>query len=260
MTRTLATTDQIAAAKLAGAVIPPKSWDVVIYSQGKVVASWYDARGRKQCAYSSEAVADRNRRKFAEMVEFGASLPNIRKAVASDLHSANQTARACAAIVAIMDQTTMRVGGAEYAAENGTYGASSLLKSHVSIDGETVRFSFTGKHHKSHDKSVSGAALVEAIEFFVATEGDKLFPVTETAVRAYLSAFGATPKQFRTYHASRVCSELLDAAGPAADAKAAKANINRAVKQVSELLGNTPAMARNSYIDPTILAAYAAGM
>lgn len=259
-TRTPATTEQIEAAKLLGAIVPPSSWDVTVYAQGKVVASWYDAKGRKQSAYSAEAIEARNTNKFGAMVAFGESLPNIRRAVDSDLHSANLKTRACAAIVAIMDATTMRVGGAEYAAENGTYGASSLLKSHVTIEGETVYFSFTGKHHKSHDKSVTGSALVEAIESFMTTGGDKLFPVNETAVRAYLSTFGATPKQFRTFHASRIADALLQAMGPAADAKTAKANINAAIKQVSLLLGNTPTMARNSYVNPAILAAYAAGL
>ncbi len=209
---------------------------------------------------TEEVMLARKSRVFGGMLHFGESLPSIRIAVASDLNSSNLQTRACAAIVAIIDQTTMRIGGAEYAAANKTYGASSMLKSHVLVTANDISFDFIGKHHKSHCKTVTGTALIEAIKFFMSLEGDKLFPVTETQVRAYLSQFGATPKQFRTYHASRLANELLTEMGKAADEKTARKNIISAVKTVSQLLGNTPAMARGSYINPAVLAAYAANI
>lgn len=259
MTRQLATVEQIEKARALGAILPPTSWDVEFPTGGKVIATWTDSKGRRQYAYSAEAIAERNAKKFAEMLPFAESLPNLRCAVASDLCSASPTTRACAAIVALMDQTAMRIGSAEYASENGTYGASSLLKSHIGLDGDVVTMTFVGKHHKSHTKTATGRDLANAIRSFLSTEGDKLFPVTETQVRAYLSRFGATPKMFRTFHATRLAQELLQSMGAAADEKTAKKNIASAVKQVSEFLGNTPAMARGSYIDPAILADYAGG-
>lgn len=260
MNRTPATAELIAAARNLGAIVPPTSWDLtVLPAGGKVLAKWFDAKGRQQCAYSAEAVAERNSRKFAAMLEFGEQLLNIRRAYRADLNSTDARVRACAAIVLIMDETTMRVGGAEYAEENGTYGASSLLKSHVSLEGDTVRFSYVGKHHKSHDKQVQSADLAAVISaFLVSTEGESLFPVNETQVRGYLSAFGATPKMWRTYHATRVADETLAAMGAPANEKQAKANIAKAMIVVSQMLGNSPAMARSSYVNPAVLADYAA--
>lgn len=255
----LATEQQIADARALGAAVPPSAWGVEIVGGPKVLATWFDLRGRKQAAYSAAAVEARAERKFGAMLAFGEQIPNIRRAVAADLRSADERVRACAAVVAIIDQTTMRIGSAAYSAENETYGASSLLKSHLSFKGKCAVFSFTGKHHVEHRVTVTGADLLAALRGFAAdAHGEKLFPVNETQVRAYLGAFGVSPKQFRTYHATRIAAQMLEAAGAPANEAAAKKIIATTCKAVAAVLGNTPAMARASYINPAILADYAA--
>jgi len=264
------TADDRQKAKDRGAIVPPTSWDLWVNPDpnGKIVAKWKDAKGRTQAAYSAEAVANRDAHKFEGLHAFKSALPKIRESVESDLDKSDaQKERVAAAVVKLIDATTMRVGSEKYAKENGTYGASSLRKDHVKVEGDTVTMSFVGKHNQNWERSVKDSKLASAVSHLMSLPGDRVFqfhsadgslrPLTEQAVGEYLKPFGATPKQFRTYHASELAFHFLRELGVPKSEADAKKNIAIAVKKTSEILGNTPAVARSSYIAPAILDSYA---
>lgn len=264
-----ASAEEVAHARSLGIKIPATVWGLKINPDpdSKVAATWRDQRGRSQSVYRQHAVEARKDKIFGpDLRSFADALPQIRKKVAEDLkQDGTSIERACAAIVALIDQTTMRVGSEKYVDDNATFGASSLRKVHVSVSGRTVKCTFAGKHHKEHEKVADDPALAEAVRTFMQLPGDRVFqakgsrglvPVTETRVLDYLAPFGVTPKQFRTYHATRMAREILAGMGVPKDESTAKKNIVECCKRVAAHLGNTPAMARSSYIDPAIFHAY----
>lgn len=271
--RTPATKQQLATAKERGVIVPPKSWDVHIAPdpEAKVQVTWIDAGGKKQYGYHPHAVAERDAHKFAGVHQFAQTLPAIRERVASDLQRPDaQREKVAAAVVTLLDKAIMRVGGEEFAQEHDTYGASSLRKDHVRVEGDTVHAEFAGKHDVAHTKDIQDTALAEAVQHLLTLPGERLFsyhtpsggtaPMTEDKVRDYLGEFGVTPKQFRTYHASRLAAQYLDEMGPPASDKEAQKNIAIAVTKTAEQLGNTPTVCRGSYINPAILDAYRQGI
>jgi DNA topoisomerase-1 len=252
--------------------IPPTSWGLRVAAdpEAAVQAVWRDRKGREQRLYHSRHTEEAAAHKFAQVQAFAKALPKIRRKVQADLRGeGGERARAAAAIVSLIDATTMRVGSEGYAQENGTYGASSLRKEHVHVEGSTVHVAFRGKHGVAWERSVENAPLAAALESLMKLPGERVFQhqgarglsaVDESAVREYLKPFGVSPKQFRTYHAARRARELLLAAGKPEDEQEAKRKIAAAVKQVASELGNTPAVCRSSYINPAILDAYAKGL
>ena len=264
----IATPEQIEAAKQRGVRVPPTAWGLKIHPEGaKVVASWRDLKGRVQSAYSPAAVRERDAHKFGALESFEKELPNIRHTVMADLHGDDaEKARIAAAVVYLIDSTTMRIGSEEYAQEYGTYGASSLRKGHVHVEGNTVTVSFTGKHQQEWSRTVKGKEFASVVRHLMKLPGDKLFqyrdakgelkPLTEETVREYLRPHGVIPKQFRTFHATRIASEALRQLGPAPNVKQADKNIMAAAKMTAEALGNTPTICLNSYINPAILQDY----
>lgn len=250
--------------------IPPASWGLWVNpdTTGRVQATWFDGAGRKQYRYSATHTESAAENKFNKVHDFSKKLPDIRRKVAGDLRGGGiSRAKVAAAVISIIDQTCMRVGSEEYAEEHGTYGASSLRKNHVSVDGGTVRFHFSGKHSKEWDRELHDTTVATVVKRLLKVPGDKLFqyeangkiiPITESHVNSYLRQFGVTAKQFRTYHASRMAADLLKQAGKPKTEADAKKTISRVCKDVAEALGNTPAVCRSSYINPAILNAYAA--
>lgn len=225
-------------AKAAGAIVPKQAWGLRINVDpaAKVLAAWYDAKGREQTFSSAAAVAERGAKRFDDLRKFQDSLPKLRSAVKRDLADKGPTVqRACAAIVALIDATAIRVGGEGYAEENGTYGASSLRKDHVEVSGDQVKINFVGKHHKEHEKIAVSPSLAAAMKEFLKIPGDRVFQALGTAgkpisvdeqkVRDYLKPFGVRPHQFRAYHATQMAHEMLDKMGPPKDEKAARAGI-----------------------------------
>jgi DNA topoisomerase-1 len=173
-----------------------------------------------------------------------------------------------AAIVMLIDKAYFRVGSEKYAKENETYGASSLLKEHVKIDGNTVTFTFTGKRNVDQQKILTDPQIASTIKELMKLPGDQLFqctsghplkgkgdqltPLNNNDVNSYLKDYGFTAKDFRTYHATRICDEYLRASGDPKTMAEAKKLVNTAVNKTAEELGHTPAVCRNNYINPTI--------
>jgi DNA topoisomerase-1 len=191
---------------------------------------------------------------------------------------------AVAAIATIMNKTNMRVGSAKYAAreeqdvkmESGevihqepSFGASSLLKSQVTVKGADVRFKFPGKAHVRWDRTVHDAALAKTVTLFKSQRGPRLFkigegedarPVTELAVRPVFKSVGAKVKDLRTVQANELLGKAL-AKRPKPTTKAqAEAQLTDAIKEVAKEMGHTPAICRSSYLNGKTLKAYTSGL
>jgi DNA topoisomerase-1 len=259
-------------ARAEALVLPPAWTDVWIAADphGHLQATGRDARGRKQYRYHERWADHVNRLKFDRMVPFGESLPALRARVEADLGGRGLTRdRVVALAVRLLDETLVRVGNAEYARTNGTFGLTTLRDRHVAFDGDGLTFSFVGKSGKAHALGLRDRRLARLVRACRDLPGHDLFQY-ETAqgratlgsadVNAYLRETTGDPdvsaKSFRTWGGTVHAAEALaaaDAAAPDADPERAVA---QAVRSVSEALGNTVAVCRRYYVHPDVLDAY----
>jgi DNA topoisomerase I len=261
--------------RIRSLAIPP-AWKEVWISEdpcSHIQAVGRDERGRRQYRYHPIWAKMRQETKFGRMLEFGTRLPATRRRVRSDLDLAGlRRPRVLACIVRILDVTGARIGTRQYSLENNTFGISSILNRHVSVDGERVIFRYRGKGGRLQEIFTEDRVLAHIIRRCQELPGQRLFefvdeqgqvqPVSSEDVNAYICDItGAdfTSKDFRTWKGSVLGLSILRALGPPASAAEAKRNIVQAMKEVAAELGNRPATARKYYVHPAILEAYAAG-
>ncbi len=251
-------------------VIPPAWEDVWIcpYPGGHIQATGVDQRKRKQYLYHQRWRERQDQKKFDEMIEFARALPVLRARVDADLAGGPLTRHqvlACAA--RLLDRGLFRIGTEDYAVTNDTYGLATMKKHHVTVSGETLVFDYPAKHSKRHLRQVvdpEAAAIVARLkarrggidELLAYKEGRRWRDVRSADINVYLkdaTGLEISAKDFRTWGATVVAAVTL-AASNSADFSPAKRKrlITHAVKQVAHYLGNTPAVARASYIDPRV--------
>lgn len=255
-------------------VIPPAWQDVWIapYANGHIQAIGVDARGRKQYRYHDAWRTRRDAEKFSHMIEFGHALPELRQKLSLDL-SGDELSRdrvlACA--VRLLDLGFFRIGGEDYAEENGTYGLATMRKEHVTIDPSQhlVVFDFVAKHGKQRVQSIVDPEVFTVVaelkkrrsggpELLAYRNGKTWTDVKSTDINAYVKNLTGKPfsaKNFRTWNATVLASVGLAVSTEMAKASetARKRAVTRTIKEVSDYLGNTPAVARSSYIDPRVV-------
>lgn len=251
-------------------VIPPAWEDVWVcpYPGGHIQATGVDERRRKQYLYHQRWRERQDQKKFDDMIEFAKALPALREQVDADLggdeYSCEQVL-ACA--VRLLDRGLFRIGTEDYAVTNETYGLATIKRRHVSINGDALLFDYPAKHGKRHLRQVLDPEVVELVARLKARRGgtDQLLAykrkrrwvdVKSTEINAYLkdaTGLDASAKDFRTWGATVMAAVVL-AASNAADFSPSKRKrlIALAVKQVAHQLGNTPAIARASYVDPRV--------
>jgi DNA topoisomerase IB len=272
--------DEAVLERISGLGIPPAWKDVWIcpWPQGHLQATGTDAAGRKQYRYHPQWRARRDQEKFDDMVRFAQALPALREHVAADLASSRKLTRtrvlACA--VRLLDRGFFRIGGEEYAAENESFGLATMRKEHVRVgaDGAMV-FDYPAKHGKRRIQAVVDpdvTAIISTLrrrrgggaELLAFQEAKQWKDIRSPDVNEYLKeATGDdfSAKDFRTWNATVLAAIALAVSGEvAATPTGRKRAIVRAVKEVSHYLGNTPAVARASYIDPRVFDAYNAGL
>jgi len=228
---------------------------------GHLLATGIDARGRKQYRYNPEFRMRQEAEKFDGCADFGRSLPKVRKRVAKDL----RRRRLCreqvvASVVRLLDLGAIRVGNESYAKANKSFGATTLRRRHAKVSGGKVRLRFKAKSGQLREATISDRRLATLVRKMQDLPGQHLFqylngdgtphPVGSTDVNAYLrEAMGEdfTAKNFRTWHASVLALRLLAEADGVLTLK-------ELTGEVSAHLGNTPAMARKSYIHPAVIA------
>ncbi|MDQ3874044.1 MAG: DNA topoisomerase IB, partial [Actinomycetota bacterium] len=259
--------------------IPPAWKDVWIcpYPNGHIQAVGVDAAGRKQYRYHQRWRERRDQIKFEKMVEFARALPALRERAAEDVQSAGfPRERVLACAVRLLDRGFFRIGGEEYAEENESFGLATMQKRHVTLEeGYALTFDYTAKSGKRQVRSVVDPAVYAAVAALkrrrtggpelLAYEADGAwFDVKSTDINAYIKeTTGAdfSAKDFRTWSGTVLAAIALAVSGPAAASKTArKRAIARAIKEVAHYLGNTPAVARASYIDPRVFDRFESGV
>jgi DNA topoisomerase-1 len=262
-------------ARIAALAIPPAWTDVWISPSpnGHLQASGRDARGRKQYRYHADWSRRRGADKFDRMLAFAKALPAIRARCEADLARPGlPREKVVAAIVRLLETTLIRVGNEAYARENRSFGLTTLRTRHARIEGTAIRFRFRGKSGLLHEVGLRDRRLAALVRRCQELPGQELFQyldddgesrdVASDDVNDYLreaSGGDFTAKDFRTWAGTVLAYRALRALQPEDHAPAAKRNVVEAIRTTADRLGNTPAVARGSYVHPAILDAYLEG-
>ncbi len=263
-------------ARIERLVIPPAWTDVEIASDASadLQATGVDAAGRRQYLYHPRTVEERRRAKFRRQRGFGERLPSVRERSDHDLDADAPTREVVVAtVVRLIDDAYFRVGSERYAEQNRTFGITTLGKRHLALDGDMLAFSYRGKASLDQRVVLVAPEIAEIMGRILELPGRRLFqyldeagevrPVYARDVNAYIkAAMGRrySAKDFRTWGGTVVAAEVLADLGPAQSARQAKRNVVAAVKEVAATLGNTPAIARESYINPAVFDWYDEGV
>ncbi|MER7521072.1 DNA topoisomerase IB [Streptomyces sp. NPDC126499] len=259
-------------------VIPPAWRDVWIcpWPNGHLQAVGTDAAGRRQYLYHEEFRARRERAKHAHVREAAAALPRLREAVEKDLAGrglCRERVLACAA--RLLDLGFLRVGGDRYQRDNDSYGLTTLRREHARVTRGRVLFDFTGKAGHRFTFDVADDSVLRVVRALLRRRGggDRLFAywqgrawhdVHADELNAYLrdrSGVDISAKDFRTWHATVLAAVALAVSEQAGrdSLTARRRAVRRAVGEVADYLGNTPAVCRTSYIAPRVIERYADG-
>jgi DNA topoisomerase-1 len=261
-------------ARIARLRIPPAWRDVRIARSdaAPLQAVGVDKKGRTQYLYHARFRAQREEEKFKRVVEFGESLPALRRKVRGDLRDdglARQ--RVLASMVRLIDQGFFRIGNEKSAKSESTYGLSTIRGSHVKVDGDVVLFDYVGKWRKKHKRAVRDAEVAAIIgqlkkkrgkELFKFVQNGRQLDVKDRHVNEYIqSIIGCdfTAKDFRTWAGTLLCSIALAMQEQGTSKAERKRRIRKAITATAEQLGNTPAVCRSSYICPRLLDEYLLG-
>jgi DNA topoisomerase IB len=265
--------------RIRALVIPPAWTDVWVtpYENGHLQAVGTDAAGRRQYLYHPEWRARRDAEKFDRVLVFGEALMKAREQVLLDLgREGMPLERACACAVRLLDIGYFRIGNDVYADTNGSFGLTTLQRQHVRRRQDRLVFTFTGKSGVDHRIEIDDAMVTEAIETMRRRRsGDPnllayrdrqrwraMLPALVNDYVRTVTGVDATAKDFRTWHATVLAAaalaeglEDLRAAGHAGKTNRRRL-VSAAMREVSEFLGNTPALARSSYVDPRVVSAF----
>jgi DNA topoisomerase IB len=270
-------TDAEVIARITALVIPPAWRDVWISPDpfGHIQATGVDQKGRKQYLYHPRWRERRDQEKFDDMVAFAHALPALRSVVDHDLalgDLSREQVLACAA--RLLDRGFFRIGSEQYKVTNETYGLATMLKRHVTLDGDVIRFDYVAKEQKRRVQAIIDPEVAIVVgtlkrrrggggELLAYKRGGRWCDVRSPDINAYLKAatgLDISAKDFRTWGATVLAAVGLAVTEPEQLSRAArKRAIVRAVKEVAFYLGNTPMVARTSYIDPRVLDRYRDG-
>ena len=266
--------DRRALARINALRVPPAWRDVHIATTPRsAIQAWgFDARGRKQYRYNERAVERRELRKYHRVRQLAKELPRVRGTLHDD---ARPDARAnsldadtvAATVLRLISETFCRIGGERYAKENGTFGITTLKKSHVLMRSGIVTFVYKGKSNIRQRQVVTDPQLVRLVRRQFRTPGQRLFTyvrkgkwqvITAREVNDYLqrNAGGYSAKDFRTWGGTLRAATVLAELGPAKTETEAKKNVAVAMRLVSAELGNTATICRKSYVHPMVIARY----
>jgi len=253
-------------ARIASLGLPPAYEDVWICLQenGHLQATGYDARGRKQYRYHADWQALKSGDKFDQLIAFGRALPKLRRAVRRDLDGApGAVDTMLAAITVLLDEAQLRVGNRAYAEENRTYGATTLLKRHVSLADGRIVLRFSAKGGKRVQRTLKHRRLQRLLEECADLPGRALFvwkddtdlvrPIDSGRLNAYLAEISGIPVSAKTFRTWAGSLAAFSAARHAIE-EGGRPTVKAMAEAASSLLNNTPAIARSSYIHPDIVA------
>lgn len=258
-------------------VIPPAWRDVWVtpYPNGHLQAVGTDDAGRRQYLYHPAWRERRDAEKFDRMLAFGHGLAKARELVVADLgREGMPLERACAAAVRLLDLGYFRIGNDVYADENGSFGLTTLERRHVRRRQDRLVFAFVGKSGVEHRIEIDDVVVIETLDamrrrrgkdlrLLSYKEGRSWRDLLPALVNEYIrttTGLEATAKDFRTWHATVLAAAALAETPEPGESKASrKRAVSGAMTEVSSFLGNTPTLARSSYVDPRVVEAYESG-
>ncbi|HEY9356658.1 MAG TPA: DNA topoisomerase IB [Arthrobacter sp.] len=255
--------------------IPPAWTDVWIapFDNGHIQATGLDAVGRRQYIYHPEWRERKDRVKFDRALQLAESLPTARRLVTLDLRSdGHSRERVLAAAFRMLDSGSLRVGSERYTNENGSHGLATLLCAHVHVRKECLELKFPAKSGKDWESEIHDAdlaALVRTLKrrggnarLLAFKNGRSWHPVTSADINSYVkerTGSDFTAKDFRTLRGTVAAAVSLARSGPQKTVGARKQAISAAMQDAAAVLGNTPSIARKSYVDPRLLDHFANG-
>jgi DNA topoisomerase IB len=253
--------------------IPPGWKDVWVspHRLGHIQATGVDSQGRTQYLYHKLWREQRDAQKFAHMLRFAAALPALRTATLRDLGDRDlDRNRVAAGAVRLIDLGLFRIGGEKYAELDHHYGATTLQKRDVTLTRDGIVFDYVAKEGKRRVITVADEAIRPTVRalvrrgnnissLFSFQDGDTWRPLHSHEVSSYIAANAGghfTAKEFRTWNATVLMALFLANAEPSPSASTRKSIITASLRSVAGWLGDTPTVARKSYIDPRIISRY----
>jgi DNA topoisomerase-1 len=252
--------------------IPPAYTDVWICpdERGHIQATGRDAKGRKQYRYHERFREVRDSTKYEHMLSFVDVLPSIRERVDADMQQRGlRREKIIATVVYLLETTMIRVGNADYAKHNKSYGLTTLNDRHVKVEGNELRFRFKGKSGKQWNLKLADRRVAKIVKQSQDLSGQHLFQyvddegeqreVSSGDVNTYLreiSGSDITAKDFRTWTGTVLAALALTEFEKFDSEAAAKKNVRAAIEKVAARLGNTPAVCRRCYVHPEVIDSY----
>jgi DNA topoisomerase-1 len=255
--------------------IPPAWQDVWVSPRptAKLQATGFDAAGRKQYLYHPDFRAAREQAKFDKLIRFAERLPDLRTAMAEHIeHESLERDRICAIAVRLINLGWFRVGSDRYASRSRTFGITTIRKGHVSVRGNRLTFRYRGKRRAWVHAAFVDIELAESIrDLLVVPGGSRLFRyrwngtfcnLTAAKLNEYIKQHAGpefSAKDFRTWGGTLLAALALAEHGAPETESEAKNVLAAVMKRVGAELGNTPTVARASYVSPAVVEQYLAG-
>ena len=267
--------DAATIARIEALRIPP-AWKEVWISprpNAKLQATGIDAAGRRQYLYHADFRAAQEGAKFDKLVRFADALPELRQAMADHIELEPLAPDwTCAVAVRLINLGWFRVGDERYAKKFRTFGITTLRKGHVTVRGSKIAFRFRGKHRVWVRTAVVDAELAGAMRELLRTPGGRrlfryrldgeIYNLTGRRLNEYIAQYAGdefTAKDFRTWGGTLIAAIAFAERGAAETAAEAKRTVAAVMRTVGERLGNTPAVARSSYVSPAVVEQYLDG-
>jgi DNA topoisomerase IB len=258
-------------------VIPP-AWKKVWISphpNNHIQAVGTDAAGRRQYLYHTAWQQERAEEKFDRVLELSTQLPLWRARVAKDLAGRGLTReRVLAIALRLLDRGYFRAGGEQYAEENESYGLATLLCSHVTLHRHAVEFDYPAKSGVRRTIEIEDPEIVRAVRSLLRRPGrtERLLvcridsgwvDIRSDDLNARFKEMVGdeySVKDLRTWHGTVLAAAAFADADPPVSQRVIKRVESAVMKEVAEGLGNTPAVARGSYVDPRVVTGYEQGL
>jgi len=262
--------------RIRSLAVPPAWREVWICADpcGHIQATGTDAAGRRQYLYHPVWRQRRDLAKFDRVLDVAARLPALREVVQSDLAGNGLTRRrVLAAAVRLLDLGFFRVGGEQYAESNGSYGLATLRREHVSVHSGVLTFDYPAKGGKQRIQHVADEPVVRVVRALLRRRGGgeellayrlqhRWVDVRSDDINAHLRellGIEVSAKDFRTWNATVLAAVALAVSRHARSESARQRAVSRAMREVADYLGNTPAVCRSSYVDPRVVDRYRQG-
>lgn len=258
-------------------VIPPAWIEVEINEskKAKLLVTGRDDKGRKQYIYNPRFRKKKNREKFNRIIHFAEELEHMRRVTGQYLRQRKMSReKVLSAMLRLMDQAYFRPGSDSYTKKNNSYGLTTMRKKHLTINHDEITFSYIGKSGKSQERQLENERIANIIRQLDEIPGYRVFKYFDKDGNKIEVDAGElndfihevmgddfSAKDFRTWAGTMIAAIALDSLGAvkSKDQKVLDKNIRDAVVKVSEKLGNTPSVARSSYVDPCVINNYLDG-